>query len=192
MRNEWCAAPARLALLPSAAQLTATVVIATIHVLVGAIHAALLIALETAAILFGFVAIGYAVRGIMLGTAEMQSKAVELVSSACTLHIPIILAAICNFLLCAVVATHIRRLVAQQPKLTQILLVAMFLLPVVSAGDAQPRCSNRFSCLSGTAGMVAAGYLVPRNSQGNYPEPPPTRSAIVSTSDLASEVTGRN
>ena len=72
----------------------------------------------------------YAVRGIMLGTAEMQSKAVELVSSACTLHTPIILAAISNFLLCAVVATHIRRLVAQQPKLTQILLVAMFLLPL--------------------------------------------------------------
>ena len=160
MRNEWCAAPARLALLPSAAQLTGT-----IHshytctrggnVLVGAIHAALLMALETAVILFGFVAIGYALRGIMLGTAEMQSKAVELVSSACTLHTPIILAAICNFLLCAVVATHIRRLVAQQPKLTQILLVAMFLLPLVSAGDAQPRCGNRFSCLSGTAGMVS-------------------------------------
>lgn len=112
MRNDWCAAPARLALLPSAAQLTGTILIATIHVLVGAIHAALLMALETAVILFGFVAIGYAVRGIMLGTAEMQSKAVELVSSACTLHTPIILAAISNFLLCAVVATHIRRLVA--------------------------------------------------------------------------------
>ena len=106
MRDEWCAAPARLALLPSAAQLTGTILIATLHVLVGAIHAALLMALETAVILFGFVAIGYAVRGIMLGTAEMQSKAVELVSSACTLHTPIILAAICNFLLCAVVATH--------------------------------------------------------------------------------------
>ena len=68
------AAPARLALLPSAAQLTGTILIATLHVLVGAIHAALLMALETAVILFGFVAIGYAVRGIMLGTAEMQSK----------------------------------------------------------------------------------------------------------------------
>ena len=54
-----------------AAQLTGTILIATIHVLVGAIHAALLMALETAVILFGFVAIGYAVRGIMLGTAEM-------------------------------------------------------------------------------------------------------------------------
>ena len=95
-----------------AAQLTATVVIGTIHVLVGAIHAALLMALEAAAILFGFVAIGYAVRGLMWDTVEMQSKAIELVSNVCTLHIPIILAAISNFLLCAVVATHIRRLVA--------------------------------------------------------------------------------
>ena len=121
-----------------AAQLTATVVIGTIHVLVGAIHAALLMALEAAAILFGFVAIGYAVRGLMWDTVEMQSKAIELVSNVCTLHIPIILAEVFNFLLCAVVATHIRGLVAQQTKVTQILLVAMFLLPVVSAGDAPP------------------------------------------------------
>ena len=61
MRNEWCAAPARLALLPSAAQLTGTILIATIHVLVGAILAALLMALETAITLLDFVAIGYAV-----------------------------------------------------------------------------------------------------------------------------------
>ena len=64
MRDEWCAAPARLALLPSAVQLTGSILICIIHVLVGAIHAALLIALETAVILFGFVAIGYAVRGL--------------------------------------------------------------------------------------------------------------------------------